>query len=202
MNIDWRTLEDHLFSLAMADIRRFADAHRDEQFYGFAFDCNSDYGQILLCLNTQESLRETALQYATNPPNKEVWDRINKALGFPSDEQRETPAEYEQELCWSLGDWKYQGFNTKAFDSGWASFGTDVLNACMDEEEDKETFLKPTQDRFLRAVCRVLLRLEIEGGFQRLNRTDDFGTFVTDHDEPDEVAWHRLETVRNETRRR
>jgi len=115
MEIDWPTLEDRLFDLAAQDIKRFASKHRDETFYGFAFDCNSEYGNVLLCLNTPDSLRQTAIEYATNPPNQEAYDAIERnmeaILGRKTSSQDKptTPEDKEKELRWSLGDWKYEG---------------------------------------------------------------------------------------------
>ncbi len=205
MKIDWPTLEDRLFDLAAKDIARFAAAHGNETFYGFALGCNSEYGNVLLCLNTPDFLQECATEYAAHPPNQEAFDdicrSIEETLGKKifSEDPPTTPEDEEEELRWSLGDWKHQGFNSKGFESGWRSFERAVLDACTDEEEDEETFLTPTQDRFMRAACRVLVRLESEGVFDVLNRTSDFRTYVADHDESDEDSWGRLEMVRNET---
>ena len=126
--------------------------------------------------------------------------RVEESTGLKIFDERgaTTPEDEEEGLRWSLGDWKYQDFNSRDFSSGWRSFERAVLDVCMDEEEDEETFLTPTQDRFMRTVCRVLVRLQSERTFDVLNRTSDFTTYVADHDESDEDSWARLEMVRNE----
>ena len=205
MNLDWTELENRLYDLAAADIKLFAIAHPQEEFYGFAFDCNSDHGNVALCLNTRQFLR-TAVDGSYLPPEikdgyGEFKRRIEKTLGMKiyKDESKTLPEEREKELRWELGAWKYQGFNSDSFDSGWSSFERVVHERCLGEEENKETFMTPTQDRFMRIACRVLIRLELAGVFNTLNRTDDFETFVADHDESDDESWHRLNSVRNET---
>ena len=201
MNIDWPALEACLFRLSAREIRRFAAAHAAETFYGFMFDCNSEYGQVLLCLNTPESLRDSAVQYATNPPLQEAFDAIRRDIEEKIGKKifdKRTPKsaeENEKEHRWSPGDWKYQGFNSEDFDRGWDSFESAVLEQCEEEEQDEETFMRPTQVRFMEAACRILLRLERENVFGVLNRTPDFSTLARDHDEDEADARARFEEV-------
>ena len=102
-------------------------------------------------------------------------------------------------MRWSLGDWKYQGIKSGRFDAGWNAHEQAVTDACMDEDEDEETFMTPTQQRFMKAACRVLIRLEEAQVFESLNRTADFMTYVADHDEADNDSWERLSAVRRES---
>jgi hypothetical protein len=204
MDIDWQALERLLVELSKADIQRFAAEHRDETFYGFAFDCESEYGQVLLCLNTPDDLHRVAVQYSKgDTPGKAAWAEIHRKLSEklgrpPEEEPRKTPEEEAVSLRWSLGDWKYQGLNTVDFEKGWESFEEAVSEACSDEEQDEETFMTPTQDSFMRAACRAVIRLEMTGAFDALIRTADFKTYVADHDEWEKDSWSRLEAVRQE----
>jgi hypothetical protein len=73
---------------------------------------------------------------------------------------------------------------------------------CLDEEmsawgEEDEEF----SDCFMQTACRGMVALESSGVLEALNRTDDFMTFVADHDEPDEESWRRLESTRRRTMR-
>lgn len=201
--IDWPGLEDRLYTLCVEELRRFARSHRDETFYAFALDCNSEYGQILLCLNTPDALRQAAILYSTSPPNQEAFEAISRVMAEQFGEPYipaplKSVEENERDLCWSVGDWKYQGFNRSAFERAWGPFSTIVLESCFDEEEDETTFMTPTQDRFTRMACRVVVRMEIDGAFECLCKTEDFKTWVADHDELDETSWSRLESVRCE----
>ena len=97
---------------------------------------------------------------------------------------------------WELGDWHYQGFNSKEFNRSWRRFDSVVIKRCMDEEEDGRTFMTPTQTRFMEAACRVLVRLEQDGAFDVLRRTPNFATLAMDHDESESVARARLRRIR------
>ena len=204
MAIDWEALERALVDLSKADINKFAAKHGDETFYGFAFDCNSEYGQVLLCLNSQTQLRGMAVKYSSgDTPGQDAWAKIHREMNellkkhgvSPSEKPRKTPEEEEVALRWSLGDWKYQGFNSPKFKKIWNPFEVAVSDLCTDEQEDENTFMTPTQDRFMRAACRAVIRLESEGAFAVLKRTKDFKTYVADHDELEEESWSRLQAV-------
>jgi hypothetical protein len=181
MEIDWSQFESLLFDIASLDISDFAVAHPGEVFYGFAFDCNSEYGNVLLCLNTESDLQRQAGSYKTDNPDLYANETID---------------DIRSELRWNMGDWKYQNFNSKSFDAAWSSLESSVLDICMDEEEDEETFMTPTQERFMNSVCRVLLRLERTHVIDSLSRTDDFKAYAADHDEDESDSWNRIAEIR------
>ena len=145
------------------------------------FDCNSVYGQILLCLNTEDDLQRQTESYKKG------------SLDLYADESAD---DIRTRLQWNAGDWKYQDFNSPNFDKTWTPFQSAVSDICDDEEKDEETFLTPTRDRFMKSVCRVLVHLENQGAFKCLDRARDFKTFVADHDEPELESWNRLAEVR------
>ncbi|MBT4867623.1 MAG: DUF4303 domain-containing protein [Planctomycetaceae bacterium] len=184
MDIDWNQFETLLAELTTREVEAFAASHATEPFYGFMFDCNSDYGQILLCLNTEAELQA---------------DAESAKEGNPDFDAEETLEGWCNSRRWNAGDWKYQGFNSTEFDDAWEPFETVVSDMCMDEEEDEDTFMTPTQDKFMKSVCRVLIRLDNTGIFDRLSKTVDFKTFVADHDELDSESWERLASVRTES---
>lgn len=181
MAIDWDAFEVQLLDSTVREIAAFAAANASATFYGFMFDCNSDYGQVLLCLNTDASLQKQAESYKT------------KHAGLYANE---TVDDIKQSLRWNAGDWEYQGFSSGSFEDDLSDFESAVSDATMDEEEDEETFMTPTQDRFMRSVCRVLIQLERINAFNCLARTADFQAFVADHDETDDDSWTRLRMAR------
>jgi hypothetical protein len=187
--IDWSSLERTLFRLATADLRQFAKKHPREEFYGFAFDCNSQYGEVGLCANTNELLKA---QRAAPDPNAAFWASLDKKLGLRGG----SPATKQRPSRWDLGDWDYQGFNTTAFDRNWRRFQSTITKRCAEEEQDQRTFMTPTQARFMEAVCRVLVRLERGGAFDVLQRTRNFSTLAMDHDESESMARARLKRMR------
>lgn len=189
MTPNWPTLEKTLFRLAADDIQTFAEGHSDETFYGFAFDCNSEYGQVLFCFNTPDEFQQRAKYYATKPRHLGLARSLDEQFGTNYEQQvsqkpRKTPEEYEDKLRWKLGDWKYQGFNSPRFESEWESFEDMVTEACL--------FRNAAKQNFMAAVCRVVIRLESDGVFHSLNRTDDFKVYAADHDEVAADSWERL----------
>jgi hypothetical protein len=191
--IDWGLLERTLLRLAKSDLRQFAGKHPNETFYGFAFDCNSEYGEVGLCANTNELLKK--MREAPDP-NAALWASLNKKLGLSN----ESPAGGGRMSRWSLGDWGYQGFNSKAFNRDWRRLQSIVTKRCMEEEQDPHTFMTPTQTRFMEAACRVLLRLERDSAFDVLRRTRNFSTLAMDHDEPEAAARQRLRRIQRQER--
>lgn len=210
MKIDWNELEDCLFNITVEQIKRFTSTHQDETFYGFALDCNSEYGNVLLCLNTPESLRQRSIEYADNSTQPSWCDKFDRDFEeilrekIIDEPEKTTPEEEAKKLRWSLGDWKYQGFSwdSEDFESGWDSFEQAVLDQCTEEqendEEDEETFMTPVQEKFMLSMCRVLIRLEGCKVFNTLKLTDDFKVYVADHDEWEKESWSRLESVQNQ----
>ena len=187
VEIDWPLMEKTLIDICLRDIKKFAEEHTDEEFYGFTLDCNSEYGDVLLCLNTKQDLRKQAEKYMKLhrewPENKTLED-------------------IEQDLRWNAGDWKHQEFNSKEFNSDWRIFAEFILDKVDSEEEDPDTFMKPSQEIFMGMACRVVFRLQSIGAFDCLNRTPDFRVFVSDHEDLKEDAWNRLQRVRSQTKSR
>jgi hypothetical protein len=178
--LTWTLFQETLFLLAEDCIRRFASSHEDEEFYGFIFDCNADYGEILLCLNTEAELRE--------------WSERN----YPTYSEDER----DRLLRWNAGDWKYQGFNStepdieKVWQQGWQHIEQQVQDAYLDQADD----IDPEDDvttTFMVSVCMVLIKLERANVFKYLSRTPGFRTLVSDHDESLGDAWERLNGVRD-----
>jgi hypothetical protein len=154
--------------------------HRNEEFYGFIFDCNADYSEVLLCLNTEAELSE--------------WSERN----YPTYSQDDR----DRHLRWNAGDWKYQGFNStepdleKVWQEGWQHIEQQVQDSWLEQNDDTD----PEDDvatKFMVSVCVVLIKLERANVFNCLSRTPGFRTFVSDHDESLEDAWERLKWVRD-----
>ena len=68
--------------LTIAEINHFASQYVGEPFNAFAFDCNSDYADVLLSLNTHSHLKKFAHDFA------EKWGTVDaereaKSTGQP-----------------------------------------------------------------------------------------------------------------------
>jgi hypothetical protein len=172
--MNWNVVETTLFDASVAALSRFAAEHSSEKFYGFCFDVNADYGEVLLSLNTEAGLRTTAQDYYPDYSASDV----------------------ERELRWNAGDWKYQGFNVDepsieiAWNRAWSPTQEAIASATIEDDEVAEDFLE--------SVCRVLIRLERSDAFRPLQREPHFKTLVADHDETLEDSWDRLARVRSE----
>ena len=175
--VNWKRIEDTLRGASAEAIASFAAAHSTESFYGFAMDCNPDYGEVLLSVNTEVDLAATAARHYAGWSAREV----------------------EGQLRWGVGDWRYHAFNTEppcaeAWERAWS--GTvDQIQEAFGEAEDAEA--DDMEERFLVSACRVLLALERDGAFDALRRDPGFKTLVAGHDEAIEDSWARLLRARN-----
>lgn len=179
--IDWEEVENALVAIASHYVRAFGKHHASEQFYGFAFDCNADYCQVFACLNTREDLRRQVQRYLKK------WSDSYGQM---------TLGQVEDQLRWSLGDWRYQSIVTDRFSEAWASVERALMDMMAADETEDIDFLERFADSFMNCACRAMVRLEASDAFEALNRTEDFATFVADHDELAETSWHRLNSVR------
>lgn len=173
--MDWTKFEDKLYRASVRALNGFAKQHGNEPFYGFSFDCNADYGEVLLALNSEAELAATAKR-------------------FPA----YSPQQVESRLRWNSGDWKYPGFNLDGdlgaqWEKAWGSMQEKIQNAALDLDDEE---CDEMSEIFLESVCRVLLRMEREGVFRCLKLEPHFKALVTDHDEPLEDSWERLDVVR------
>ncbi len=179
-SVDWQQVQETLVFLVTEYIRAFAAHHPDERFYGLAFDCNADYCQVFVCLNTEEDLARQAAMYRKQTPNLYA---------------DKTDVQIQDQLRWALGDWKYQACTTDGFNDAWEPVETALMNIVPWDDEDnlsQEQFA----DSFMQTACRAMVRLEATSCFAPLSRTNNFATFVADHDELDEESWKRLELAR------
>lgn len=166
--VDWQALEQALFDSIKAQVEAFSKTHQDDVFYGFAIDCNAYYANVLFCLNTLESLDETAKEYADHDDEASVTQE-------------------KSELEWSLGDWQYVGFN---LDSPSWEDEVPFLEQYSELPDDQQT------EEFLNTCCRALVHAEQDGAFSVLNCTDNFRVACMDHDEDIETGDRRLERIR------
>jgi hypothetical protein len=181
--LDWKRVEETLRRASADAIAAFAAEHRDESFYAFAFDCNADYGEVFLCLNTEADLAATVRAWLAADPA-----RVER--------------EIESDLRWNVGDWKYHAFNInppceKGWEKAWSETEGLIHDATLDDDDGDEI-----AERFLVSACRVMVAMEKDGVLDVLRRDPGFKTLVGDHDEPIEDSWARLLRVRNQRRAR
>ncbi|MDX2270783.1 MAG: DUF4303 domain-containing protein [Cyanobacteriota bacterium] len=181
--IDWRPIQATLFALVWDDIEAFAPQHRSEEFYGLFLDCDSNYGEVNLCLNTPALLRHRAETY------KNDLQSIRGSAVPPDLYARETVAEIEEKLRWSPGDWGYRNINRwNEWRKGWNPIRTKIEDARNEDESVCEQFMV--------MACRVLVQIEESSVLNHLARTPDFATMCADHDETDDASRDRLSSAR------
>lgn len=177
-NVQWDVVEDVLVGLASQYLRLFADVNVGKQFYGIAFDCNADSGQVFLCANSPQSLTDRVLEYKMNSPDLYNNMSLNKL---------------RNELRWSLGDWESNAMTTDSFSASWQSVAHILANAIdWNSHEAIEKF----RANFMGTACRAMLRIEENGILNLLSRTDDFRSFVANHDESEDDSWERYNAFR------
>ncbi|NHZ36348.1 DUF4303 domain-containing protein [Massilia rubra] len=175
---DLTPIEEQLFALSLVSIRQFSDEHPDESFYGFGIDCMADSGMFLLCFNSEAAFAETAKEYI---------------------ERFQYSAADLAALKTNFGDWKYQDFNQDQphWEAGWGAH-RDAIEAYTFADETEIEEAHAYVEQLMRCACRVLVRLERSGIFERTNMDPGFTTSVMDHDEDLQEATLRLNSVRAE----
>jgi hypothetical protein len=190
MSIPADKLKTTLTAITKKALVDFARLHADEVFYGFAFDCNPDYCEVLLCLNTEEDLSRRAKRIK-EAPSASIFPKFDKTMeerfGIKAGPRRDerTIDQIAEELRWSTGDWKYQGFYNCNSDSRWDNI-EEKITEDYDEDSDHETFME--------TVCLTLK--EIDDAISLLNCSTNFRTFAISHDESIATAWKRLDKMR------
>ena len=167
-----------IFELSKKCIERFSEANKDKVFYAFGFDLNAEYGDVLLCTNTEEEFKKTSQEYI------DKWNYTGSDLA---------------DLKKNFGDWAYQGFNLDApeWEESWQPYNSTIqeylFNDNLDEDE-YEAFI----DNLIKTCTLALLDLEKSGYINQLNQEDDFYLLIMDHDENEDDAEARYIKIRNE----
>src|SRR5688572_19257376 len=100
----WEAIQETLYQATRRQLARFAAEHAGEPINGFAFDCNADYGEVLLCVNTEANLIATGherwslgdwkyhafnLDGAAEEEWQNAWEELRDSIseaGFDDDE--------------------------------------------------------------------------------------------------------------------
>ncbi|WMS86593.1 DUF4303 domain-containing protein [Pleionea litopenaei] len=175
---DFDKVSKLLYELSEMCINKFSEAHPDKTFYAFSFDLNVEYGNVLLCANTEQAFQEVSSSYI---------ERYN----YGEAELRS--------LKRNFGDWKYQGFNLEfpEWNEAWGSVEREIEQYVFSdniEDEEVDTFV----NEFICMCTKVLLSLEANGAFNSLRKESNFYVDIMDHNENEEEAGERLSRLRAE----
>jgi len=178
--LDWSQVQETLFQLIRADVQTFAAQHQAETFYCLFLDCNAACFEVLVKVNTLESLREDVFQFQQRNRYRDQKRGREKSVEH-----------LEHDWRWNCGNWRYE-INSPAWKKSWAPIVTS-MGAFLD---DPSNFFPDFAKSFLLTACRALVQVECSGVLNELHRTRDFRTICADHDETVLTGYRRLNRVR------
>jgi hypothetical protein len=183
---DFPANERTLIDASVRVIREFAEQHRDEVFKYFAFDCNVDYGEILLCLDTLDNSIAEAKNHESY-----VTESRHKGLSYDDDSLQWAITTVKNPVTGPVlpfgnntGDFEYQGFAEVSFLEEWQDFR--FADDYPGEFEDSE-------DDYLECIATVMFSHVIDAlvgqnAFDCLKRSSPFLVGFTFHDGPQLVV--------------
>ena len=80
--------KEEVIALLNCDMEKFLCKHSNLRFYALAFDCNAEYANFLVCMNTTEEFEKTLQWYQKRYEN---YNQVENIL----------------ELRYNPGDWEY-----------------------------------------------------------------------------------------------
>lgn len=159
MMIGLRERKQEILQQAQQDINTFLDAHKGLAFYCFALDCNAEYAEINLCLNTEEDFQETLRRYQSGPYGEHYQEEEDIAS-----------------LRYNPGDWAYQCFET------YYVMQEDELEKAYGEEDERKV------EEMMQFSFELLAGICDTQAYARIPKTADFRVMCIDHDQDEEEA--------------
>ena len=179
--IDWKELENRLVGLTDQILSGFSKKHEGETFYGLAFDCNSESGEILVCLNTREGQIEVAGQFEGTKLYRE------KSI-----------SEIAAELEWDLGGWKYHAINlgNRRWESSWGPVQMQITNATNIYLNSRNvSAYRLLRDSFMSVASSALLKASRGDSVASLKKDAAFRVLSTDESEGPTEGFQRLSRI-------
>ncbi|MBC2133795.1 DUF4303 domain-containing protein [Listeria innocua] len=154
-----------IVNFAIEGVEKFLQENPELTYYAFAFDCNAEYAEINLCVNTEEAFAEILAYYQSGKYGENYQTEENI-----------------QDLKFNTGDWKYQCFDTfYVFSEEELSeiFNKIYPNEVDDDYQAWKAFVNELLDTFTESI----IQFSETKTFQKINKTADFKFFCIDHDE-------------------
>jgi hypothetical protein len=169
--LEYPSLKKTIIEFAVRGVQNFLQEHPSLLFYAVAFDCNAEYAEINLCLNTEENFAKVLNDYQTNYPQKYQNEEDIRGLRY------------------NTGDWAYQCFDTIYV------LTDEQLNSIFqampdDDYQTWQTFVGDLLILFTEAL-RDFTQTE---AYKSIPKTKDFIAFCIDHDEEVEDALNRMKS--------
>lgn len=177
MYFDRDKIKQQLLEFTIQAVEKFLKEHPELEFYAFAYDCNAEYAEVNLCLNTQDQFKKTLHQYQSN----EFSDH------YQTIEQINT-------LKFNTGDWKYQCFDTIYI------LDDPQLNDIYGElpEDDGQSWHEFVESLML-LFSESLLEFTQTDTYKAIPKTQDFIAYAIDHDEDFNDAITRMFSLTSHT---
>ena len=169
--LDQPQLKKTIVEFTIRGVQQFLQEHPGLVFYALAFDCNAEYAEINLCLNTESDFSKSLNHYQTEYPESYQNDENIRDLRF------------------NTGDWEYQCFDTIYVLTDEQL--SEIFQAIP--EDDYQTWQKFVGGLLVlfTEALQDFTKTEI---YKSIPKTDNFTTFCIDHDEDFEDALNRMKS--------
>lgn len=182
---NFKQQEDELYSFTLNALKEIGSSSKDCFSY-FAFDCNPDYGEILLCLDTEENSLVTAKKrenYITSDRKKISYDSPSYQLEWAIHNIGNDLVGRVLPFGNNTGDFSHQGF-TELYFENWENFS--LSEECPDEfEESNESYLSCISAILL---SNVIDRLISTNAFEPINTNSPFYCGIGFHESGQKVV--------------
>lgn len=176
---DFKKQEDELYDFSFNALREIGSGIRDELSY-FAFDCNPEYGEVLLCLDTIQNSIITAKNtenYITEKRKENSYDSPAFKLAWAIHNLGNNLIGWVLPFGNNTGDFSHQGFAEYHFED-WEDFS---LSDSYPGEFEK------SEEDYLACISTILLsnvidRLISNNAFSELKICKPFYCGVALHD--------------------
>lgn len=145
--------KEEIVAQISADMEIFLNEHPQMEFYALAFDCNTEYAEFLVCMNTEDDFEQTLRDYQED------------------DKRYCTDAASIRDLRYNPGDWEHTDISEIEL------FSEDELAAQYQDDIERQCA------ELLQLCDEILAAFRETGVFKRIPKTADFISFCIDHDE-------------------
>ncbi|MDR6968158.1 putative CHY-type Zn-finger protein [Flavobacterium arsenatis] len=172
-NFNKEEIKKTLLDFTVNAVEKFLKENPALEFYAFAYDCNAEYAEVNLCLNTEDEFEKTLKQYQIGE-----FSKYYQTEGDIKD------------LKFNTGDWEYQCFETINVLTN-EQLDQIFNNLPKDDYKSWNEFV----ENLMKIFGECLLDFMQTETYQKIPKTKNFTAFCIDHDEGIEEAMERLENL-------
>lgn len=160
MYFDREKIKQQLLEFTIQGVEKFLKQYPELEFYAFAYDCNAEYAEVGLCLNTIESFEEMLQRYQHGyAEHYQAVEQIN-------------------DLKFSMGDWEFLGFDV------FYILDQSQMDAIYNQlpEDDGQSWHEFIES-LMQLFSECLLEFTQTETYKAIPKTPDFIAYAMDHDE-------------------